>query len=269
MGKFVPVRSVKKALDVLDLVIEANVSGQCATLAALVGRMRMPRSSVHNLLKTLVACGYAELSSRGVYVPGNKCRQLLRLGRLDNPEIVEAIGQTLQRFTDEQHESCMLVILVNGERAVVCFIDCKRAVRLSHPTVESRTFFEKPTGRMLSAIADENELQQILDRQGLPGRLWNDINDEATLRAELAKLREQGYAYSRVTQPDEGYVTFACPVAAPGERPWSVVGTSVPAYRCPESREKELLKSLRELADRVAEVVPTYAMIEPIPTETR
>lgn len=186
--------------------------------------------------------------------------QLLHLGRLANPELVEEVGQTLQHFTDTQHESCMLVILVNGERAVVCFVDCKQAVRLSHPTVEKRTFFEKPTGRMLAAIASEPELEQILERQGLPGPLWNDIKNEATLRNELEKLRRQGYAYSRVTQPDEGYVTFACPVSAPGEKPWGVVGTHVPAYRCPVSREKELLDALLELAVRVAEIVPTLAM---------
>jgi len=256
MEQHVPIRAAKKALDVLDLVIEAGISGKTASFASLVERLAMPRSSVHNLVKTLVACGYAERSDRGVYVPGYKCRQLLRLGRLGSPEAAEAISRALRRYGDAEHETCMLVILVNGERVMLCFADCERAVCVSQVVVERRTFFEKPTGRMLAAIAGEAELREILDRQGFPGPLWNNINDEASLRAELSVLQDQGYAYSIVAGSDDGYATFACPVAAPGEHPWGVVGTYVPLCRCSASREKQVLAALRRMADQIAAAVP-------------
>ena len=49
--KPVPVRSLKKALDILDLIIEADLHEVDASLAGLARCMGMPSNSVHNLLK--------------------------------------------------------------------------------------------------------------------------------------------------------------------------------------------------------------------------
>jgi len=250
MEQSVPVQSVRKALDVLDLVIEAGVSGGAAALSDLARRLDMPRNSVHNLLKTLAACGYVEQGGRGLYVPGSKCRQLARMSRLEGPAAREAVTARLRRFAGEQGEACLLVVLAGGQRVVVSYVDCDQAVRVSQATVEKIPFFEKPTGRMLAAIADEAELRQVLARHGLPGKHWDGIADESSLRKELAALRKRGFC--RVGHGKEGLVALACPVSAGGERAWGVVGTFAPGYRCPPAREKALLKALRKLAADLA-----------------
>jgi len=254
MERRVPVRSVRKALDVLDLLVEADLAGRPAPLADLAERLAMPVNSVHNLLKTMVACGYAEQRGRGLYVPGSKCRQLGQVNRLAGPGASEAVTAALQRFADAQGEACLLTVLVNGDRAVVRYVDCDQAVRVSRTTVEEIPFFEKPTGRMLAAIADEAELQQILRRHGLPGARWNRIGSEAALRRELAALRKKGYC--RTGPPGSPLVALACPVASPGQRAWGVAGTFAPSYRCTVSREKSLLKALKKLATELAAAVP-------------
>ena len=254
MEKQVPVRSVRKALDVLDLLVEADLAGRPAPLADLAERLAMPVNSVHNLLKTMVACGYAEQRGRGLYVPGSKCRQLGQVNRLAGPGASEAVTAALQRFADAQGEACLLTVLVNGDRAVVRYVDCDQAVRVSRATVEKIPFFEKPTGRMLAAIADEAELQQILRRHGLPGARWNRIGSKAALRRELAALRKKGYC--RTGPPGSPLVALACPVASPGQRAWGVAGTFAPSYRCTASREKSLLKALKKLAAELAAAVP-------------
>ena len=251
MENKVPVQSVKKALDVLDLIIEADVSGASAPLAELAERMAIPRNSTHNLVKTLVACGYVEPSGRGRYVLGSKCRQLARLGRFDRPVAREAIADRLRRFVDEEHEACLLVVLVNGERAIMRYVDCRQAVRVSRTTVEKAPFYERPTGRMLAAVADEAELRQILDRHGLPGAQWDDIEDEASLRKALAALRRQGYC--RIAQHND-LVALACPVIGAGGAACGVVGTFAPGYRCPAARGKKLLAALRRVASDLAVV---------------
>ncbi|NLF32839.1 MAG: helix-turn-helix domain-containing protein [Planctomycetes bacterium] len=249
MENTAPVQSVRKALNVLDLVIEADVSGEAAPLAVLAGRMAMPRNSVHNLLKTLVACGYVEQQGRGLYVPGSKCRQMVRLSRFDGAAARERVARRLRRFVDAEHEACLLAVLANGRRVVVRYVDCHQAVRVSQTTIEETSFYEKPTGRMLAAVADEAELRQILDRHGLPGPQWDGIDDEPALREALAALRTQGWC--RIVHPDE-VVALACPVAGEDGAAWAVVGTFAPGYRCPAAREKQLLEALRRLAGDLA-----------------
>ncbi len=256
MEQSIPVQSVKKALDVLDLIIEADAAGDAMSLGVLAARMAMPRNSAHNLVKTLVACGYVESCGRGSYRPGSKCRQLGRLNRFDAAAAREAIGERLRRFVDAQHEACLLVVLVNGERAVVHYVDCNQAVRVSRTTVEKAPFYERPTGRMLAAVADEAELRQILDRHGLPGSQWDGIRDEPSLRRALAALRDQGYC--RMVQRNE-VLALSCPVADEGGAVWGVVGTFAPGYRCPPAREKKLLNALRRLAGDLAAAVPAGA----------
>ncbi len=252
MEKAAPVQSVRKALDILDLVVEAGISSSSASLSALAEKMAMPRNSVHNLLKTLVACGYVEQRERGMYSAGIKCRQLVRLSRFESPAAREAITARMRKFANDQGEACLLVSLVNGERVVISYVDCDQAVRVSHATIEKIPFYEKPTGRLLAAIAGDLELQQILQRHGLPGAQWNDINDEQSLRDELAELRRQGYCQ---VDHENGLAALACPVAAEGEQAWGVVGTYAPGYRCPPQRKKELLKALRTLASELAAAV--------------
>ena len=210
----VPVRSVKKALDILDLVIEANASGSAVSLAALAQRLSMPRNSAHNLLKTLAACGYVEQHDRGLYIPGSKCRQLVRLSQFDNPVTRAAIDAAMRRFVDSQGEACVLTVLVNGQRIVVNYLGSNQAVRVAHAEIERDSFYEMPTGRMLAAIADKAELQQIIQRHDFPRARWNNIADEAALQAELALLRQQGYC--RIANPGSPLVALACPVFPAG-----------------------------------------------------
>ena len=242
----VPVRSVQKALDLLDLVVQADLGQGDATLSALARRLALPPNSAHNLLKSLAACGYVEQRGRGVYAPGPKCRQLGRMNRLAAPAAREAVLARLRQFAAREGEACVLAVLVNGERVVAGYVEGNQAVRVSQATVEDTPFFAKPTGRMLAAIAAEEELRQILARQGLPGANWSGITREPALRRELAALLKQGWC--RVDSPGDGLIALACPVFGADGRAWGVVGTFAPAYRCRPPRTARLLKSLRRVA---------------------
>lgn len=251
------VQSVKKALDMLDLVIECDQEGGAA-LSWLAEKLSMPRNSAHNLLRTLVACDYVEQrGSRGVYAPGSKCRQLVRLSQFDSAGVREAIAARMKQFVDSTGEDCVMAVLVNGRRVVINYAGSRQTVRVARAEIEKDSFYRMPTGRMLAAIADENELEQIISRHGLPGELWKGIKDKNRLRHELAALSRQGYCH--IGEDGDVLAALACPVDVVGGgtgRPCGVVGTFAPVYRCSPAKQQLLLVALKQLAADLAQIIP-------------
>jgi DNA-binding IclR family transcriptional regulator len=253
MEKSPPVKSVAKAMAALDCIALDDAARQGVTLSAIAGKLGLPQNTVHSLLKSLVASGYVAQKGRGVYVAGPKCAQIGRVARFADPRIHQRVMAALHRFVDAEGEACVCSNLVSGERVTVAVVDSTHTVSVSRATIDGEPFFAKCTGRMLAACADESELQQVIARQGMPGRHWNDINDESRLRAELARLREQGY--SLVNDERDDLVAIACPIWQGVPPAWGTLATYAPAYRCSGERCYQLLKRLKSIAgDLSAEI---------------
>jgi len=242
----VPVRSLKKALDILDLIIEADLHEVDATLAGLARRMGIPSTTVHNLLNTMVTCGYVRKNGHGRYVQGVKCRQLGRLNRLEAPAVHDAVQHRLQQLTDETGEGCLLAVLMNGARVVVARVDSTHAIQVSHATIENLPLYSRATGRALAAYATDEELDQIVARHGMPGAQWDNIADRAALQSALAKVREEGIC--TVNTPEYGLIGLACPVAGADGKAWGVFGLYAPAFRCSPKTIKAFAGKMRKCA---------------------
>ncbi len=244
--KPVPVRSLQKALDILDLIIEADLHEVDATLAGLARKMGMPSASAHNLIKTMLACGYVQKNGHGRYVQGVKCRQLGRLNRLEAPAVHDAVQRRLQQLTDETGEGCLLTVLMNGARVVVARVGSTHAIQVSHATIEDLPFFSRATGRALAAHATAEELEQIIARHGMPGVAWENIADMAALQSALARVREEGTC--TVDTPEYGLIGLACPVAGTDGKAWGVLGLYAPAFRCSPETIKRFSETMRTCA---------------------
>jgi DNA-binding IclR family transcriptional regulator len=123
----------------------------------------------------MVACGYVSQRARGRYGPGPRIRQIGRVNRYLAPETTERILAGRERFSAAEGEACVLTTLVSGERLVIAKSEGTHAVRVWEGAIESAPFFAKATGRMLAALADEAELDGIIERQGWPGAAWDGI----------------------------------------------------------------------------------------------
>ena len=254
MEDLIPVRSVKKALDILDLIIEAGMHDVDASLAGLAKRMKMPNNSAHNLLKTMVACGYVQKNGHGVYVQGLKCRQLGRLNQLAVPTLKEELLSRLRQFAGKAGEGCLLTTLVNGDRVVVARVDSTQAIQVSQATIQEGPFFARVTGRILAAHASAEALNQIIARHGMPSATWNGIKTEAALEKALSKLRQQ--EWDRVDTPEEGLIGLGCPVFTSEGHAWGALGLYAPAFRCPPKRSERLIKAMVQFAKTLPATLP-------------
>jgi DNA-binding IclR family transcriptional regulator len=244
-----PVQSVRKALELLDAIVAADLSTGPAALRELAGKLAMPSNSAWNLLRTLIDCGYVAQAGRGMYCPGPRIRQLGRMNQFEAPGVRRAIDDCLRAFAEAQRESAVMAILAGGARVVLTRAEPERTVTISHHRVEETGFFAKPTGRMLAAMATRSQLDRIIDHNGMPGGDWDGLDRREDLEDALAAIAREGvcdvvdeqrelFAVARAVGGD------SCPLPA-------VVGVHAPLYRVAARRRAELLAALEDLADSV------------------
>ncbi len=246
-----PVKSVEKAMKLLDTIIFSDVSGEGKTLKDLADRFGLPVNTAHNLLKSLEMCGYIARRERGLYVAGPKCKEMGRAVLVSSIDGRLRIIEILEGFVEKEGEAVVCTILLEGERVTVAKVESNQAIRVAHSMVETAPFFSKPTGRVLAAMADEVALEKILERQAYPGEHWDGISNSKDLEKALQEVRETGV--SKTTEDD--LVALACAVFQPDGSAWGAIGTYAPAFRCNGARQKELTAALKDTAQNLSSIL--------------
>ena len=244
----IPIQSIDRALRALDFLAEQDLAGQGAALQAVAARLALRPSTAHNILKTLVACGYAARSDKGMYILGPRCRELTRAARLVSDLLPAATG-VLQALAERVGESVVLVTLLHGRRQPLVRVEGNQAIRVAPSFQEAERFFDMVTGRVLAAYASAVELQEILAVHGLPADAWDGIASAAKLDQALAAVRQRGWAADR---PHGGQVhALAVPVLARDGTLVGALGVYLPAFRATATRSRELRRLLAAAAARL------------------
>lgn len=104
-------------------------------------------------------------------------------------------------------------------------------------------------GKVVLARLSDRALERYV-RRGLPRYTPSTIEDPAALRAELAKVRRQGFAVDR-EEFDEDFCCVAAPAVDDRGRLTGILGLSVTA-RAFDSEHRELGQAVREIARRAS-----------------
>ncbi|MDO7788200.1 IclR family transcriptional regulator [Desulforamulus aquiferis] len=201
------IRSIAKALTIIDLLTSNQEGLPLAQIALKTGNAK---STVHGLLSTLRDFGYVEQSPfTGNYKLGMR---LFEIGSVvAKCWDVRAVGAPyIQQLVNEINETVHLVVLDRGE---VLYIDKRESAK--NLRIVSEIGMRLPAhctgvGKVLMAYLTEAEVKLIVKKKGLSSYTKNTITDFDTLKNELIKIREQGFAYDK-----EEIMDSLCCVAAP------------------------------------------------------
>lgn len=251
MGRLVP--AVTRALDILELFLDGD-----GTLSApeIVRGLQLPRTTVHELVTTLVARSYLTPvpSAPGRYRLGVRSYQLG--SRYAEQLDLAAEGQQVARVVAETcDETVHVAILEHTDVIYIAKVDSTHAVRMVSAAGRRLPAHCTSVGKMLLASLPEPELAaRIPDDAQLLAMTPNSITDPAALRVELADIRERGVAVeSRESNPDVSCV--AAPVRDRSGRVVAALSISVPMIRWSETRRTELsrlaAKGAADLSERL------------------
>ncbi len=219
------------------------------TLSDVARRTGLTRAAARRFLLTLGDLGYVRSDGkRFTLTPRVLELGYAYLSSLSLPEIAEP---HLERLAAEVRESSSVSVLDGDEIVYVGRVPTSRIMRVSINVGTRFPAYATSMGRVLLAALTEAELDAYLARAELEPLTARTLTDAGALRAELDRIRAQGWAL--VDQElEEGLRSVAAPVR--GREGTVVAAVNVSAHASRASREavrKTLLPPLLATAARI------------------
>jgi DNA-binding IclR family transcriptional regulator len=237
------VKSAQRTVELLELLAEAP---RRLTHAELARELGVPKSSLHQLLQTLLASGWVEADERGTaYGIGLRA---LRVGAayLDRNPVVQAGGAMLAHLQRQLDETVHLARLDGPEVVYLASRESQHHLRVMSRIGRRLPAHATALGKALLATYLDDEVDLLLPTK-LSALTSNTVTDREALYTELAETRLRGWSFER-GQNTPGLGCFG--VAVPGQHPARyAVSCSVPFARLTEEHQHQIVMALIECAD--------------------
>lgn len=219
-----------ESLDTGLRLMQLFLSHDSLTVSEAAEELSVGRSTAHRILSTLEGRGFAirDSSGRG-YSAGP---ELERLGRPAGfgAAVREQLGAVLDdaaRRTGETVQSASLI----GDRSIVTDgRESSHPVRVMPETGRTHPAHATAGGKVLLSRMTTQEVCALFPQERLDAVTPHTLTTRSALLAELADIRDRGYAVSR-GESVPGLNTVAVPLAGAGRRDRLALMASVPADR--------------------------------------
>jgi IclR family pca regulon transcriptional regulator len=162
----------------------------------------------------------------------------------------------LDQISKTLGESSSLAVLEEDQVLYVARAAASRVMSVSLSAGSRLPAYCTSLGRVLLAHLPEAELDAYLARVTLTARTPNTITDVDALRAELARVREQGYAANN-EELELGLRSIAVPVRGAAGRVLAALNVGAQAIRVtPERMVEEFMPVLRQGAQELSVLLP-------------
>lgn len=246
---------LERYMRVAEVVAASHQSVGLTEIAALTG---LPKPTVHRLINALVDTGILEADGAHYksFTVGRRLWRILYLG-LDRDKVAGYAQIVCDDLAKEVKETCYMVRL--GQRHV-------RAIARSAPDQGHRLHVlpgsELPphaasSAKAILAYQDSETLDRLLP-DPLPALTEHTITSRADLEADLARVRETGYAICD-REIDDNVMAYACPVHLAGAGVLYSLGVTGPCSRLRQIPTEDLVAALKQGASRFAHMLGSVA----------
>jgi DNA-binding IclR family transcriptional regulator len=183
--------AIKKALDVLKLIVESNKSLGVTEIATA---LTLSKSTVFGILKALQDVGFVTKSKTTKrYTIG---QELFKLSKtvLQGDVLTTIARPYLEKLVELVDETVFLCAREDNVVKILDTIETRKKLKISSPIgtrfpITASVFCKA----FLSTLADE-EIRGFLKERGLPKYTENSITDIDRLHAEIVRVRQTGYS---------------------------------------------------------------------------
>jgi DNA-binding IclR family transcriptional regulator len=238
-----PVKSADRTLDILEALAAAGPS----TLAELTRLLDIPKSSLHGILRTMAARGWIEAEETRFRL-GLRALQV-GAAYLDADDTVGLLSGILDELAARFGETTHLGRLDGADITYVAKRESVHPLRLYSAIGRRLPAHATALGKALLAARPPSEVDALLP-DPLPRLTPHTIVDRAALHAELAAIRERGYAVDR-EENTEGIVCVARTVPA-RDPAADAISLSIPRTRVGPSTIDEVAAALSAAVEKAA-----------------
>ncbi len=246
------IQAVSHALDLLeqfhDDVDELGVT-------ELSKRLKLHKNNVFRLLATLESRGYIEQNKATEnYRLGLKA---LELGQtfIKQMGLLRQAKPILEQMVEESNETSYVAIYKENHIVYLDVVETNLTVRVVSRVGSRLPAYCTASGKVHMACMTDEELDELMTKMDFVQHTPTTISSPETMRAELVKVREQGYAMDD-EEMDIGVRCIAAPIRDYTRRIVGAISISGPTMRVSNARtESELvplvLKASEELSTRL------------------
>jgi DNA-binding IclR family transcriptional regulator len=261
------INSVLKAIGILQAF---SPNEPRLSLAELARRLGMPKSTVHNLLATLLSCGFVEKVDVDHYALGTAVVALTQAVRV-NVELRDRTAPLLRELADECRESVYLTALDGDFGLYIYAVESPNRL-MARTAVGDRTHLHcTSVGKAILAYLPAKGVEAIVQRVGLPASSERTITRLDELREEMAATRARGFAIDSQEHEPHTYCIGA-PIFDAGGRVIAACSISGADPEIVSRRLPELSQRVREVAQeasrRMGFVPPRQALVLAPPTRS-
>ena len=248
MGRAVP--AVGRALDILELFLDE----ERLSAPEVAGRLGLPRTTVHELIGTLVERSYLAPAG-GQPVRYRLGMRPFQLGAAfaDHLDLAREAQQAAAEVAAACGETVHVAVLDGTDVVYVAKVDSTHPVRMVSAVGRRLPAHCTGVGKVLLAGLDLEELAARYPRgRALPAMTPRSITSLRRLRACLADVRELGLAYDE-RESNDAVHCVAAPVHDHGGALVAAMSISVPSFRWSDQRRREWSELVRRGAAGLSE----------------
>jgi DNA-binding IclR family transcriptional regulator len=242
------VGTLAKAIEILDIV---GAAPHGISLADLVPRLGMPKSTVHRLAMALCRANFLRKDpSRSVFQLGLRLAELGELA-LESLQLRDIARPLLVRLAYDLGETVHMAT-VEGDRAVyVEKVEVPNMIRMYSAIGRMVPLHCTGVGKALLAFSSPAFQEKIITA-GLEQHTQHSICHPDRLRAELAAIRERGYALD-LEEIELGLHCAGAPVFSHQQECVAAISVAGPMQRLPLPRLEEIAGQIMRVADLISE----------------
>ena len=249
-------QSLLRGLRILDAI---SASARGLTLSELSQTVGLAPSTAHRLLKTLEHEEFVQQDPElAIWRIGVKA---FRIGSafLAARDVVGAARPALHELTRATGETANLAVEEDGYAVFLAQTESQEMMRMIVRLGSRAPLHASGVGKALLAWMPAARIERILQRRGLSRLTPRTLDNPASLHADLAASRRQGFAVDR----EEHAVGLHCAAATIHDEtgaPIAAISVSGPKARIPEARLTELgglvARTARTITDKIGGRLP-------------
>lgn len=244
------IKVLHKAFNILEFLAETPERPR--VLREISGRLGQHPATCANILKTMVGRHYVEqIAPKKGYLLGPALFQISRQAPY-RKDLLAAAEPLMAELAKSVNETVLLVTLRLGRRFILSQINGQQPIQVGPQALVQDKLYKTATGRLLLAYLPEQELNNIVKEQGMPGSEWPEAGNPKALRKALTDIRKTSRVYHA---PNDELVGLAFPVRNQQGEVIAALGLFLPRFRFKGAHRQKVLSGLRQTATAISRIL--------------
>lgn len=200
-------KTVRKALEIINLVESRNGELNDNQIAELI---KTNKTTVYKISSVLCEYDYLQrVPGTTRYALGKKV-YAVNNPKLSKTKLLSVTRPIMQQLANESNDTVNLLVQYGTRGMYIEVIESKQSARLASSVGEIDFLHISAVGKVILSGLSEEEIDRIIELEGLPKTGKNTITNPESLKKELKAIRLNGYAFDK----EESVAGARC-VAAP------------------------------------------------------